>query len=52
MYMIQNGLGILSIPVDKKYEFYDALTYYYENDDNKSLLTDFLKEYCITGGSF
>lgn len=52
MYMIQNGLGILSIPVDKKYEFYDALTYYYEDDGNKSLLTDFLKKYCITGGSF
>lgn len=49
MFMIQNGLGIMSIPVDKKFEFYDALTRYYEDDKNQSVLMHFLQEYCITG---
>ena len=49
MFMIQNGLGILSIPVDKKLEFYNALTKYYDDDCNKELLKTFLKDYCITG---
>lgn len=49
MFMIQNGLGIFSIPVSKKLEFYDALTHYYDNDNNKSLLKEFLSENCLTG---
>ncbi len=47
--MIQNGFGILSIPVERKTEFYDVLTSYYRDDSNKKNLTDFLQEYCITG---
>ena len=35
MYMIQNGFGILSIPVDKKLDFYNALTKFYDNDNNR-----------------
>lgn len=49
MFMMQNGLGILSIPVEKKLEFYNALTNYYDNDCNKSELKSFLEDYCITG---
>lgn len=49
MFMIQNGLGILSIPVDKKLKFYENLAFFYEDDKNKSMLTDFLKAYCLTG---
>ena len=48
MYMIQMGQGILSIPVDKKLEFYNALTSFYEGDNNKDILKTFLKTYCIT----
>ena len=49
MFMMQNGLGILSIPVDKKLDFYDALTHYYENEDNKDSLKEFLSGSCLTG---
>lgn len=49
MFMIQNGLGIFSIPVNKKLEFYDALTHYYDKDTNKEKLKSFLNEYCLTG---
>lgn len=48
MYMIQMGQGILSIPIDKKLEFYNALTSFYEDDNNKDILKTFLKTYCIT----
>lgn len=51
MYMIKNGLGILSIPVTKKLEFYNALTDYYSDDTKISGLKSFLREYCITGNS-
>lgn len=47
--MIQNGLGILSIPVEKKVEFYNALFAYYSEDERKRELVSFLKEYCLTG---
>lgn len=47
-FMIQNGLGILSIPVEKKQEFYNALTDFYAAEDLKSGLLHFLKENCIT----
>lgn len=49
MFMIQNGLGIFSIPVNKKLEFYDALTRYYDKDNNKADLKAFLNDNCITG---
>ena len=49
MYMIQNGFGILSIPVDKKLDFYNALTKFYDNDDNRKYLLSFLENYCLTG---
>lgn len=49
LFMIQNGLGIFSIPVDKKLEFYNALTLFYDNDSNKDKLIEFLAECCLTG---
>ncbi|MCI5587206.1 MAG: Fic family protein [Lachnospiraceae bacterium] len=49
MYMIQNGLGIMSIPVDKKLDFYNALTDYYDSDAKKENLIIFLKNDCLTG---
>ena len=49
MYMIQNGLGILSIPVDKKLDFYNALTDFYDSDSKKENLIMFLKNDCLTG---
>lgn len=49
LFMIQNGLGILSIPVEKKVEFYNALIAYYSDDERKGELVSFLKEYCLTG---
>ena len=33
--MIQNGMGILSIPVEHKLDFYNALTAYYEEEEKK-----------------
>ncbi len=51
MFMIQNGLGILSIPVEKKLEFYIDLTGFYEDDGKKNVLKDFLKNNCITGNN-
>ena len=49
LFMIQKGLGILSIPVEKKLEFYNALTAFYESDSNISGLKDFLRNNCLTG---
>lgn len=49
MYMIQNGFGIFSIPVDKKLDFYNNLTLFYSDDVYKEQLINFLKEFCITG---
>lgn len=49
MYMIQNGFGIFSIPVDKKLDFYNNLTLFYSDDIYKEQLINFLKEFCITG---
>lgn len=49
LFMIQNGLGILSIPVDKKLEFYNALTDYYEDDKNIEALKEFIYRNCLTG---
>lgn len=49
MFMIQNGMGIFSIPVEKRLDFYNALTMYYDNDSNKDKLKVFLSNYCLTG---
>ena len=49
MFMIQNGMGILSIPVEKRLDFYNALTMYYDSDSNKDELKEFLNRYCLTG---
>lgn len=51
MFMIQNGFGILSVPVNKIQEFYEVLTLFYEDDVNKEELKSFLKKICITGNS-
>lgn len=48
LYMIQNGIGILSIPNEHKLMFFDLLTNYYKDDNNKSLLKEFLKVECLT----
>lgn len=47
-FMIQNGLGVLSIPVEKKEDFYDVLTDYYAAEGLKGSLIHFLQENCIT----
>ena len=49
MFLIQNGLGIFSIPIDKKTEFCDLLTKFYENDANIDALKVFLRTNCLTG---
>ena len=48
LYMIRNGLGIFSIPPEKKLDFYNFLTDFYGNDDCKDALKSFLAEYCLT----
>lgn len=48
LYMIQNGLGIFSIPPEKKLEFYNFLTDFYGDDVCKEDLKDFLHRYCLT----
>lgn len=48
-FMIKNGLGIFSIPVDKKLDFYNALTMYYSDNSNKGALKNFLRDNCLTG---
>ena len=44
--LIENNIGILSIPVDKVSEFMKLLVKYYETNDALELCT-FLKSYCI-----
>lgn len=48
LYMIQQGLGIFSIPTEKKLEFYEFLTDFYGDDACKEALKDFLYRYCFT----
>ena len=43
LYMIQNGMGIFSIPVQKKLEFYELLADFYENEEKKESLKCFLE---------
>lgn len=49
MFMVKNGLGIFSIPVKDKLEFYELLTAYYEDDSNIDGLKSFLFDKCLTG---
>ena len=49
MFLIQNGLALFSIPVDKKTEFCEMLTRFYENDANIDALKVFLRTNCLTG---
>lgn len=46
--MIQNGCGIVSIPIDKQNEFYTLLIEYYETND-KSKIAKFIYDYAIDG---
>lgn len=45
--LIENDIGILSIPQDKLLEFKDLLIDFYESNDNNKLKS-FLKDNCIT----
>lgn len=49
--MIQNGVGIIHIPVDKKERFGELLIQYYETD-NKTDLETFIYDNCIDGIEF
>ncbi len=49
MFMIQNGLGVLSVPINKIVDFYDALTDFYSDETKKKELKKFLQKHCITG---
>ena len=46
--MIQNGKGIIGIPVEKDILFGEELTKYYETD-NMENLKNFIYDYCIDG---
>ncbi len=46
--MIENGCGIISIPIDKQSDFYRLLIKYYETND-KDELSKFIYEYAIDG---
>ena len=46
--MIQNGKGIISIPIEKDVQFGEELTKYYESD-NMEDLKRFIYDYCIEG---
>lgn len=46
--MIQNGCGIIAIPVEDNIEFFEKLIRFYETNNNKELY-DFLFNKCIDG---
>lgn len=46
--MINNGAGIISIPVERKTEFGDLLVDYYESN-KKDTIMDFLYSECVSG---
>lgn len=46
--MIQNGKGIISIPIEKQKEFFELLITYYETNE-MDRLKQFIYEYCIDG---
>ena len=49
--MIENGCGIISIPIDKQPEFYKLLIKYYETS-NKEEIKQYIYNYCIDGMTF
>ena len=49
--MIKNGVGIITIPIDRKDDFGKELIKYYETDDIKDL-KQFIYDYCIDGIEF
>lgn len=46
--MIENGCGIISIPIEKQSEFYKLLIEYYETND-KEKIVKFIYDYAIDG---
>lgn len=46
--MIENGCGIISIPIDKQPEFYKLLIKYYETNNNEEI-KKYIYDYCIDG---
>ena len=49
--MIQNGKGIITIPIEKQKEFFELLISYYETNEMDKL-KEFIFEYCIDGITF
>ena len=49
--MIQNGVGLLSIPIEKQKEFKEKLIRYYETNQAEGL-KKFLYDFCIEGIHF
>ena len=49
--MIENGCGIISIPIDKQKEFFELLIEYYETNNNEKI-KNYLYKYCIDGMTF
>ena len=46
--MINNGMGIISVPVEKIGEYFNKLIYYYESNDDKDIKT-WIYNNCIDG---
>ena len=46
--MIENGCGIISIPVDLHKDFFIKLIEYYETNDSENI-SEFIYNECITG---
>ena len=49
--MIENGCGIISIPINKQPEFYKLLIKYYETNNNEEI-KKYIYDYCIDGMKF
>ena len=49
--MIENGCGIISIPINKQPEFYKLLIRYYETNNNEEI-KKYIYDYCIDGMKF
>ena len=49
--MIQNGVGIISVPIEHQEKFREMLIKFYETDNMKEL-KEFLYENCIDGMNF
>lgn len=49
--LIQNGVGLLSIPIQKQLEFKNLLIKFYETNNNKNI-KEFLYKECIKGIAF